>query len=104
MTTDPSPAAAPASRAAGRRQQQLTTRLVAGSLSAAATLGLMGAMAGPADIAAPADVSLPAPTPPTMVIVRRTSGPPNPASAAVAPVAPRVVGSAATPVTSSQAS
>lgn len=102
MTTDASPAAERASRAAARRQQRLATRLVAGSLSAAATLALMGAMAGPADIAAPTPpVSRPAPTPPTIVIVRRTSGTPTPASTAVAPV---VLGSAAPPVASSQAS
>ena len=102
MTTDASRAAERASRAAARRQQRLATRLVAGSLSAAATLGLMGAMAGPADIAAPADpVSRSVPTPPTIVVIRRTSGTPAPASMAVAPV---VVGSVATPVASSQAS
>ena len=83
-----------------RRHPAAGARILAGSLSASAALGLIAMMAG-ADSGPTVGESSPAsPSPEPVVIVGRSS------TDAVSPVgtAPIVTGSTATPVTSSQAS
>jgi hypothetical protein len=112
MTTDPTRPALPsasdeptaATAGPGRRARRHAAtggRILAGSLSAAAALGLMGAMA---DVTSQnSDPTAPpagAPAQPTVIVVRR----PAAVTDAVVPAVQRVAPAAAPPVTTSHAS
>jgi hypothetical protein len=91
------------SRGRPRRHAALGGRLLAGSLSVAATLGLMGVMAGP--VTETSSSSAPAATvdtssAPTVIIVPPSSATESstPVPQAVVPAAPPVTASAAAPV------
>jgi hypothetical protein len=102
MTTD-----RPAPRRRRRRHVATGGRLLAGSVSAAAALGLMGVMAGPptpTGVASPTTAA-PAPTVPTVVVVRHSRSEVGPAATTTeVAVAPRVTSAVAAPVAASHGS
>lgn len=110
MTTEATPTRTPTAGARPKRRHAATgARILAGGLSAAATLGLMGAMAGGAGstggAGSPAPVQT-ATTPAVALITAPSGSVPTPGNlvATQRPPAPRVVPATAPPVTVSQAS
>ena len=85
-----------------RRHTGAGGRILAGSLSAAAALGLMGAMARAAGPSTDAPTPTTAPTgaAPTVIVIRRPAGPTDVA----VPATPQVSPTAATPVTATRGS
>lgn len=100
MTTD---APSPDDRVARRRHAATGGRITAGSLSAAAALALMGAMAHAATDTSPVPNPRVAPRAkaPTVVVIRR---PGDTTPAVATPVAPRVAPARAAPVATSRGS
>lgn len=94
MTTD-------GRRRVRRRHAATGGRILAGSLSAAAALGLMGAMAHTASPTTDAvnTATVDAPSSPTVIVIRRTAAAPGTAIAA-----PQVAPTTAAPVATSQGS
>jgi hypothetical protein len=88
---------------ARRRHAATGGRIMAGSLSAAAALALMGAMAHAttSTAQAPAGPAAATSATPTVIVIRRSG---DTASAVAAPVTPRVTPTAAAPVTTSRGS
>jgi hypothetical protein len=100
--TEPGAATAmPRQRARRRRRAATGGRILAGGLSAAAALGLMGAMAHATSpsTATPTTVEN-TPAAPTVIVIRR----PGEATPVAAPVAPPVTPTVAAPVTTSRGS
>ena len=98
----PTTAAAATRRRARRRHAAIGGRILAGSLSAAVALGLMGAMAhatgsnGDASTATPADT----PAARAVIVIRR----PDAATDVAALATPRIAATAVAPVTTSRGS
>jgi hypothetical protein len=85
-----------------RRHAATGGRIFAGSLSAAAALGLMGAMADPTGSNSNASTATPAAAPAAraVIVIRR----PAAATDVAVPATPRIVSTAAAPVATSRAS
>ncbi len=97
-------ATAPAGTRPRTRRRHAATggRMIAGSLSAAAALGLMGAMAQATSPStdAPTTTAATDAAAPTVTVIRRSTG----ATEVAAPAAPRVTPTVAAPVTTSRGS
>jgi hypothetical protein len=105
-TTRPTPVPAPNAsprRRTGRRHAAAGGRILAGSLSAAAALGLIGVMTDAVTPATAPETPVAAVTPaaPTVIVVHRT---PSASGVAQPAPAPPVVATAAPPVTASRGS
>lgn len=84
-----------------RRHAATGGRILAGSLSAAAALGLMGAMAHATSPSTdPPTATIGDPAAPSVIVIRRSAG----ATEVAAPAAPRVTPTVAAPVTTSRGS
>jgi hypothetical protein len=101
-TAEPPAATAHPRRRARRRHAATGGRILAGSLSAAAALGLMGAMANATNPSsdAPTTTTEDVTAVPTVIVISRTAG----ATEVAAPAAPRVTPTVAAPVTTSRGS